>query len=465
MKFKKYYKLVLFILIHFIIFTAKAKKTNRIVSFSADSLEYYKEDSREINKLTGNVVFLKEGLKIIADEAEYEEQKKIEAKGNIIIEKTREDGTKIEILTNSLTYYVDNEVAEFLNEVTLLDGKNTLTSNIGEYNDAEDTANFYSNVRVENDEQVITCEILSYKNIDDKILKNHFELFENLTITPKQKKKIYLAEGDLNILLKKDKINIKSDYFAYYKEERKSPKFLLKERIKLYGKPILKKIIKNDEFYLYADNILIQKDEKTKGVYEKKLKAEGKVSLYNKELKAKSNEIIYLPSKELVLFGINSIFWAEDSQFTADEAKIIMQEDDIKEMHLNYRALIIQKDEYKNFNQIKGEKIRMLFTENKVQKMTVEGEAQSIQFLSNEKDSGLIGVNHIKCEKINIDLKDNKAKKVVFLGKTYKDTLKGLMMAAKNSNPQNSKFRGFAWKPEEKPTFKEVDDLMYHRIS
>ncbi|MCP3659981.1 MAG: LPS export ABC transporter periplasmic protein LptC [Bacteroidetes bacterium] len=462
MRNKYYFNFSIFFLSIISIYSVKSK-TNKIVSFSANSLEYNKEDDKELNKLYGNVVFTKHNLKIFADEAEYEEQKKIAAKGNVVIVKTRNDGSKIRILTNSLTYYVDNEVAEFLNEVTLIDGKNVLKSNIGEYNDAEDTANFYSNVRVENDEQLITCDILSYKNIDNKILKDHSELFEGLTIKEEQRKKIYLAEGNLKIKIKKDKIDLKSDYFAYYKEEAKFN--LTKERIKLYGNPILKKEIKNDEFYLYADLMLIQKNKISTNNFEKNLKAKGNVSLYNKDLKAKSNEITYLPSKELVLFGINSIFWTEDSQFTANEAKIIMKEDDIKEMHLNQNALLIQKDEYKKYNQIRGEKIRMLFSDNKVYKMTVEENAQSIQFLSNEKDSGLVGINHIKCDKIKILLKDNKAKKVEFLGKSYKDTLKGLMMAPKNLNEQNSKFQGFSWRPEEKPTYNDIDKLMHNRPS
>ena len=52
-----------------------------------------------------------------------------------------------------------------------------------------------------------------------------------------------------------------SDYFAYYKEENRESE-LAKERIKLYGKPILKKEIKN-RFSAFAGISLFPKHGET----------------------------------------------------------------------------------------------------------------------------------------------------------------------------------------------------------
>ncbi len=449
-------------------------KKNRIVHFSSKYLKHTSKNGKEIDILKKNVVFFKKGLKITCDVAEYEEQKRIVAKGNVKVIKTREDKSKIEIEADEMIYYVDMELAEFLKGIKLKDGDNVLTSDIGEYNDGDDTANFYGNVKVKNPEQIFTSDILAYKTIDEDIRKKHFELFEDSENSFRFKRvlykknnakirkgtrshkdnKIYLSEGKVNIFLKKDKTNMKSDFCAYLQKE---------EKLKLFGRPILKRIIRGDTFYIYSEKILIQKDKKSKDKSDKKVTAIGDVHLFNKELKAKSNKIMYIPSENKITFGINSIFWTKDSQLTANNAIMLTDKENLKKMYLHDQAFVIQYDEYKNYNQIRGDDIEMFFKDNKVYLMDITGNAQSIQYISSDKDSGLIGINHINCQRIKIALKNNKATKIVVLGKTYYEDLKGLMVAPNNINKQNIKLRGFNWRPKEKPIFAEVEKLLYNR--
>ncbi len=426
----------------------------RIVSFSAKELEYHKKGDKGIHKLKGKVIFKKEDITIHADEALYEKQKQIEATGNVIIQKN--DGGSV-LMTNVLKYDVDKELAEFLDGVTLIEGDDTLTSDRGEYNDGDDIAVFTGNVKVKNKDQEFTCNTLVYDNLTEKHIKDHKKFLEGISINPEKAQKLYIAQGDIEITSLKDRTFIKGNNSIHYKED---------DRIKIFGNPILRREINKDNFYLYGEELLIFRDEKSEKKSDKKLIVTGNARIYNKEIQAKSNTLQFYPSESILYFETNPIFWNEDNQITADYAKLTLKEDTVEEMKLESNVMLIQKTKQNNYNQIVGNDMIVSFDDNKVNNIIVEGDAQSIQFLDDEKKNNpkLIGVNLIKCDKIKIKVKDEKPSKILFLGtKSSENNVGGILFSPRKITPENNKLKNFEWRIYERPTYEEVDILLNHR--
>ena len=112
-------------------------------------------------------------------------------------------------------------------------------------------------------------------------------------------------------------------------------------------------------------------------------------------------------------------------------------------------AFIIQKDSA-GYNQIKGRDILGKFVDNDLQDVNVVGNGEVIQYVRNDTDNSLIGINKTTCSSINFTLKNGELQTTTFLtmpeGATYPPS----------QFPDNVRLlRGFVWREKEKPLTKD----------
>ena len=117
-------------------------------------------------------------------------------------------------------------------------------------------------------------------------------------------------------------------------------------------------------------------------------------------------------------------------------------------MHVN--AFIISQDTLKNFNQVKGRQITAYFKENKLNRVLVEGNAESI-YHALEGEKKLTGVNKAECGSIVILFVLDKLSTITFVNKPD-----AKFIPPHDIKPEDVKLKGFKWRKNERPDRKSV---------
>ena len=138
------------------------------------------------------------------------------------------------------------------------------------------------------------------------------------------------------------------------------------------------------------------------------------------------------------------VLWQEENQLTAEIVEIKTSGGQIKNLFLKNQAFIISKEDSVKYNQIKGKQMTGHFRENKLAKIFVEGNGQTIYFAKDKEK--LIGVNRANCTNLMIYITDNKVAKITFLKKPD-----ATLFPMNEFVPKEFLLKDFTWREKERP--------------
>ncbi len=174
--------------------------------------------------------------------------------------------------------------------------------------------------------------------------------------------------------------------------------------------------------------------------------------LFKSDLQAKSDSMFYSASDSTIRCYVNPIIWTEGSQLSGDTVHLQMKHKKLDNMTMFPSAFIvnIEKDDSTHFNQVGGRRMRGFFKDDKLNRMFIEGNAESIYFSRDSGKMTISGMERSLSSRIRVDFKDNKATNLAFYTKpqhTY-----GPLDKFKEDERI---LKGFIWKPKERPVSKE----------
>ncbi|WP_188748006.1 OstA-like protein [Parapedobacter defluvii] len=187
------------------------------------------------------------------------------------------------------------------------------------------------------------------------------------------------------------------------------------------------------------------------------IKAYYNVRLFKSDLQAVADSVYYgYPDSMMRFFG-KPMIWAQGSQMTADTIYMQIRNEQLDNMLLVSNAFMVntQLDSTK-YNQIKGRRITGFFTDNALERMFIDGNAESIYYIVDEKRKAYTDMYHSRSSRIKILVDSNQITHFIPIrgidGKVY----------PLNLVPQEEEIlEGFVWKPGDRPTSKE--DLLARR--
>ena len=187
------------------------------------------------------------------------------------------------------------------------------------------------------------------------------------------------------------------------------------------------------------------------------IKAYYNVRLFKSDLQAVADSVYYgYPDSMMRFFG-RPMIWAQGSQMTADTIFMQVRNEQLDNMLLVSNAFMVntQLDSSK-YNQVKGRRITGFFTDNALDRMFVDGNAESIYYMVDEKEQVYTNMYHSRSSRIKIVVDSNQIVEFSPVrrvdGKVYPMFL----------IPQEAEILdGFVWKPGDRPTSKE--DLLTRR--
>jgi len=476
---------------------AVSQKVTRIEILNSDSME---KDEKTVNaiKYIGNVIFRHDEAIMYCDSAYFfTEENTVTAYHHIHIEQ----GDTLDLYGDFLTYDGNEKLAKIRENVKLIDKETVLTTdnldfnlrtNIGYYidggiirngdNDLESGTGFYysrlklfhfrDSVVIHNPDYTIYADTLKYNTVTE------IAYFLGPTEIISEDNYIYCENGWYDT--KKDISQFNENaYFAtegqylrgdslYYERNTglgkafdnvelfdSAQNIILKGRYAIYiedpeyalltDSAQFIQISDEDTLYVHADTLESVLD--TSGIY-KILKAYYKVKIFRVDIQGKCDSLAYLESDSVFqLFG-EPVLWSEENQLTADHIDLHLANEKLHYIDMLSSSFIVSQEDTVKYNQIKGKNMRGYFVNNKLVRIEVKGNGQTIYYAKDRDD--LIGINRAESSDLIIYLKEGKIDRI------------NLILAPKATlYPPDGKeefekiLKGFKWLDKYRPDSKE----------
>ncbi|MBU2466392.1 MAG: Organic solvent tolerance protein OstA, partial [Bacteroidetes bacterium] len=172
------------------------------------------------------------------------------------------------------------------------------------------------------------------------------------------------------------------------------------------------------------------------------------VRFYRNDLQGSCDSLSYLMSDSTIRMYYDPVLWSDENQLSGDSIHIMMTNKALDSLVMYNSAFIVSRDTIKGFNQIKGKDIIGYFEQNELDRIWVEGNAQTVYYVR-EEDKTLIGVNLGKSSRMLIKLFESQMEQIIYLSNPSE-----VMFPEKDLPPGDEKLRGFRWLEERRPADK-----------
>lgn len=481
----------------------------------AESLDGGRINGIAFRKLIGNVKFTQKNTIIYCDSATlFPESNSMEAFGHVKIEDLEDSVT---ITSNKLYYDGNGRVAELRNNVVYVDDSIQLYTDNLDYDMINKSAIYFNGGRVEDGTNILKSVRGNYDTegkmmifndsvkmtTPDYIMESNDLVFNMSTKKARtnSRTKIITPEGQSIEANKMEEFDTTEGTSAFFLGEVNTEKYFLKGDelyldnqsgsynakgnvyllakedsviitgeqanfwqdlgiAKVYGDPLLKKLLSNDTLFLRADT-LVSIDDSLE--VNRRLLAYNNVKIFKTDLQAKADSLAYYLADSSISFFRDPILWNEGSQITADTIHVLMDKGTIDQLRTSVNSFIISEDSTKNYNQIKGRQLIAYFDGKSIKNVDVNGNGESIYFVPQEENTQeLMGMNQIICSNMKISFKENQVHDIRFYANPD-----GSFVPPHELKDDDKQLEGFAWRIKERPTKRGIliNPLEYERIA
>jgi len=491
--------LFLFICIAFSSLGQEVKK-KRIELLNAEVLEYDESLGHKAKRLIGDVIFEHEGAIMHCDSAYLYEDNSMDAFSRVRINK----GDSIKMWCDELNYNGNTEFAKAKRNVKLVDremtltsqkldynmateqawyntggkivdSENTLTSRIGYYYSTMEELFFKDSVKLVNEQYTLYCDTLRYNTqtevafflgpttiiSDENTILCNFGWYDTELDIAQFSKKATVLSSDQSILGDSLYYNKKHGYGIAIGNvvisDTAQNIVLTGERAKYYevgdmvlltDSAVMIQDMGADSLFLHADTLLSIIDT----IIDRRiLFAFHHSKFFKPDMRGKCDSLVYSYADSTIRMYRDPILWSDENQLTADSMWIQNKNSKIDRLYMKENSMIISEEDSAMFNQIKGRYMTGYFTEQKLHRVYVEANGETIYF-AGEEGGPSDNVNKAKASNLLIKIEANKVKDITFL--TQPDATLYPLNLVKLSD---MKLEGFNWRIAERP--EKVEDI------
>lgn len=318
------------------------------------------------------------------------------------------------INTNQLDFYTETGHAYLYGPSTIVSETSTVYSERGFYDTRNDKGHFTKNARIDYENRTVFGDSIYFD----------------------QSRSFASATNNIKILDTLNNSIIKGHYAEVFRE--KDSVFITKRALAITVRD-------NDSIYIHADTLRItgKPDHRIlKGFYDARI--------YKSDMSGKADSIYSDEKTGITKMLRNPVMWTGENQMTGDTIHLLSNTitEKLDTLKVFYNAFLIQKDSA-GYNQIKGDILIGLFTDNELDTININRNAEVIFYTRNENDE-LVGINHSRSSSLQITLKEQEIETIRFIrqadGKLHPES----------QFPENARIlRGFNWRGEERLLSKE----------
>lgn len=471
---------------------AKPEPEERIILKHADNLRFNENEMQSAQRLSGNVVLIHKGMTMFCDSAMlYEQSQTFDAFGHVKIvqgdtltltgDRLHYDGETLiaemrfnvimthrdqKLYTDSLYYDRLYNMGYYEEGGKLIDGKNQLTSDWGEYHTDTRQATFNYNVELINDRFKLITDTLHYdtqtkwaevvgasniySNADTLYTEHGFYNSDNEQVKLYKRSKAYgrnrIMEGDtvyydkktgvmeafqnVSCLDEKNKNLLTGDY-AWYNE-------LTGEAIATKNALARDFSQGKDTLYFHADTLhMYSYNLETDSAY-RVLHAYFHARAYREDVQAVADSMVFHSAQKKITLFRDPIAWSDQRQIVGEEINVYLNDSTIDSVYVDRQALMIEKLDSTHFNQVGAQQMRTYFVKGEVSENRAVGNVMVVNYPL-EKDSTIIYQNYVETAEARMFMKDRKLKKI------WAPASHGFFHPIGMAPAERTRLEGFAW--------------------
>jgi lipopolysaccharide export system protein LptA len=374
------------------------------------------------------------------------------------------------LTTDSLNYDRITNFAYYFTGGKIVDKENTLTSIWGRYSTSSNEALFKTSVNLVNDNFTLTADSLRYNtktNVANIIAPSHIIYDKETNIDTRNGWYNTATEQmmllDRSLITQKDGQTITGDTVFYDKKQKIGEIFsrvILNDTVKkntltgnyIYYNEINKRGIAadsamlidwsgKDTMYVHADTLFTSKDS----IFDVS-RGKHNVRFYRADVQGICDSMLYSTRDTIMHMYGGPVLWSEKNQLSGDYVKVFTGNQSVDSIIVENNAMVVQREDTSYFNQISGKDMIAYVDSGNLKRVFVSGNAETIYFPRDDKDSTFIGINKTESSYIMIYFKEKKVERIVLTaassGVLYPiDQLTGADLFLKN----------FFWVEEQRP--------------
>ncbi len=340
----------------------------------------------------------------------FAKQKKYQFIENVTIK-----NPKYTVHSQQLDFYSETGGAYLYGKSTIVSDASTIYCERGYYNTRNNTGYFVKNSRIDYNNRIL---------LGDSIYFDRAQKFASAT-------------NNIKVI---DTLN-KTIINGHYAEV-----FRAKDSVFITKRPVAISIKDGDSIYVHADTLQVTgkpKNRIIKGFYEARMFKKG---LKDEQPTSGKCDSIYVNQKTgITKLLTKPILWSGLNQITGDTITISSntKTEKLDTLKVYNNAFLAQKDSA-GYNQIKGEKLLGLFSNNQLDTVHIIKNTQVIFYSRNDKNE-LVGIDNTVCSKIEMYLSKQQITGIKFFKKVTGK------LNPPSKFPENARLlQGFKWRGEER---------------
>lgn len=444
--------------------------TNDGAQLWCDSAYFFQEQNAV--EAFGHVRF-KQGdtLSLTCEYAQYDgQEQQMRARHKVVLKHRQQT-----LYTDSLDYDRMYENAYFFEGGKLVDGKDVLVADWGEYHPNTRQAAFFYNVKMRSGNDIIDTDTLYYdtrKSVahvtgpskvtsGDNVIHtadawlnsktNQSQLFGRSTIINKEKTitgdSLYhnsetgVSKGFGNVVFN-DSLN-KNALLCGHLEYNDKTGYGFATR-----QALMKDFSQPDTLYVHADTLkMYTYNIDTDSVY-RVVHGFDKVKAYRKDVQAVCDSMVFTSIDSCLTLYRDPIAWSGERQLLGDQMKIYMNDSTVREAQVIGNTLSVEKvDNENHYNQVAAKLINAYFIDGAIRQTVCIGNVETVFYPQDDKDSTLTGLNYLETDTLRMYMSAQRQ-----LEKIWTPRAQGTMFPMTQIPRDKYHLPSFAWYEELRPT-------------
>lgn len=213
-------------------------------------------------------------------------------------------------------------------------------------------------------------------------------------------------------------------------------------------------IVDADTLYIAADTLNMQNqvDSTETGDTVRLITAYHDVRLFKSDMQGLADSLVFNDADSLFSFFGDPVLWSDTTQFSADSITMSIRNNQINDIMLTQKAIIISELYGTYYDQIKGKEILARFDSNAIKDMWVTGNAESVYYTRDDQNA-FIGVNKTICSKMYFTFLQGQIDVLKYFGENSSS-----MTPMGEAKHDTLRLEGFRWRAQSRPH--SVKDLL-----
>jgi lipopolysaccharide export system protein LptA len=309
-------------------------------------------------------------------------------------------------------FYLDTEVFIFKDSVVVTNPDYTIHADTLRYDTNTEISYFYGPTEIISEGRYIYCENGWYDSRQDvSLVTDHARLEEEGrtlrgdTLYYEAEQGFGRARSNVELTDTAENLTLRGQYGIYYRD---------KDSAMITDSALMIQVEGTDTMYVHADTLRSIQNP-VKEDTSRILRAYYRVKIFRPDIQVMCDSLEYVEADSVFRFFGEPVLWSEENQLTANRINVVMKDQQLYRMYLEGTALVVSRKDSSKFDQMRGKEMMGYFQDNKLMKIDVTGNGQTIYYA--EDRDVIVGVNKTFCSDLIIYLRDNKIVRVNYMKK------------------------------------------------